>query len=213
MRATILHIVLLVIGLALLQSSCAKEPLAETIPLPASLWVAQLADGDTIKANGACLQTIQVEIRGASDEATYAWTPGNTRSNRIEVDREGTGAQLNEYQVTITDTDATYNRLVQVRFYDTDSFSKEPIVYETIVPRGGGAYLLDKPECAFWVRMALYDADSGDEVYRYNGSGRPLWDGRYKGNPAPVGYYYYTLELIFHDGTESEYDGVLELLR
>lgn len=202
-----------ILGLALLQTACEKTPLEETIPPPASLWVAQVNDGDTIAVIGACLETVQVEIRGVSDEATFAWTPGNFRTRRISIDREGPREQLYEYQITITDTDAVYTRLVQVYFYDTDSFTKVPRVYETIVPRGGGAYLIEKPECAHWVRMVLFDADSGDEVYRYNGAGRPLWDGVYKSRPAPVGYYYYTLELIFHDGSQSEYDGVVELLR
>lgn len=213
MRNPKTYLLALLLGILALQTACEKEPLEDTIPVPASLWVARVDEGDTLVAIAGCLQTVQVEIRGVSKEATFAWTPGNTRSARIELDRQGTGEQLYEYQVTITDTDAVYQRTVQVLFYDTESFSKEPFVYQTLVPRGGGAYLIDKPECAFWVRMVLYDADSGDEVYRYNGSGRPLWDGRYKGRPAPVGYYYYTLELIFHDGTKGEYDGVVELLR
>jgi hypothetical protein len=212
MSATKATVTLLLLAL-LTQVACEKKPLEETIPLPASLWVSEVDEGDTLVALAGCLETVQVEIRGVSSEATFTWTPGNSRSNRIEIDRNGPREQLYEYQVTITDTDATYQRLVQVLFYDTDSFSKIPFIYETIIPRGGGAFLIDKPKCAFWVRMALYDADSGDEVYRYNGSGRPLWDGRYKGNAAPVGYYYYTLELVFYDGSQSQYDGVVELLR
>lgn len=199
--------------LALLYTACEKQPLAETIPPPASLWVSQLAEGDTLLALAGCLQTIQVEVRGASLKATYAWSPGNARTNRLEVNRNGTGEQQYQYQVTITDTDAVYQRVVLVHFDDTEAFTKEPYIYQTLVPRGGGAYLIEKPECAHWVRMALYDSDTGDEVYRYNGAGRPLWDGRYKGRPAPTGYYYYTLELIFHDGSQSQYDGVVELLR
>ncbi|CAN5235516.1 hypothetical protein BH09BAC1_BH09BAC1_26020 [soil metagenome] len=213
MNATAPYIILLLLATLLLQTACTKKPLEEVIPLPASLWVAQVGEDDTIVVIAACLETVQVEIRGVSEEATFAWTPGNSRKNRIEVKREGAREQWFEYQVTITDTDATYQRLVQILFYDTDSFSKIPRIYETLVPRGGGAYLIDKPECTRWVRIVLYDADSGDEVYRYSGAGRPLWDGTYKGRPAPVGYYYYTLELIFYDGTQSEYDGVMELLR
>ncbi len=206
-------LLILILGLAMAQTACEKEPLEETIPAAPSLWVAQVDEGDTLLVTAGCLENVSVEIRGVSDRATFAWTPGNFRTSRIEVKRQGTGQQLYEYQVTVTDTDATYNRTVQVLFYDVDSFTKVPYIYETIVPRGGGAYLIEKPQCAYWVRMVLYDADSGDEVYRYNGSGRPLWDGRYKGRPAPVGYYYYTLELIFHNGAQDKYDGVVELLR
>lgn len=207
------QILLFLAAVVFLLSACNKEPLEETIPAPPSLWVSQVDEGDTLFVNAACLETVTVEVRGISKEATFAWTLGNQRTSSITIDRAGTQEQLYEYQVTITDTDAVYNRLVQVLFADTDSFSKEPFIYETIVPRGGGAFLIEKPKCAFWVRMVLYDADSGDEIYRYNASGRPLWDGRYKGNPAPVGYYYYTLELVFFDGTQSQYDGVIELLR
>ncbi len=213
MRTFTFHIILSLAIIGLFQSACSKKPLEESIPVPPSLWVSQVDEGDTLFVRANCLETVQIEIRGVSKEATFAWTPGNFRSNSITVDREGPREQLYEYQITITDTDAVYNRLVQVLFVDIDSFSKEPYIYETLVPRGGGAYLIDKPKCAFWVRMVLYDADSGDEIYRYNASGRPLWDGRYKGNPAPVGYYYYTLELVFYDGSQSQYDGVVELLR
>lgn len=215
MRTNTFHTILLILAtaIAMLLSACSKEPLEETIPDPPSLWVSQVDEGDTLFVLASCLERVDVEIRGVSKEATFAWIPGNFRTNRITIDRDGPREQLYEYQVTITDTDAVYNRLVQVLFYDTDSFSKEPFIYETIVPRGGGAYLIDKPKCAYWVRMVLYDADTADEIFRYNGSGRPLWDGRYKGNPAPVGYYYYTLELVFYDGSQSQYDGVVELLR
>lgn len=215
MRTNTLHITLLLLAatITVLFSACSKEPLEDTIPNPPSLWVSQVDEGDTLFVQASCLETVDVEIRGVSKEATFAWTPGNYRTSRITVDRDGPREQLYEYEVTITDTNATYNRLVQVQFIDTDSFSKEPVIYETIVPRGGGSYLIGKPKCAYWVRMVLYDADSADEIFRYNGSGRPLWDGRYKGNPAPVGYYYYTLELVFYDGSQSQYDGVVELLR
>lgn len=213
MKTIAQYLSLLLAIVAAMHTGCQKEPLEDTVPSALVLRNFNLTDGDTLVYNAACRQVVQVQVSGASNKATYLWQPGNRRVERLEVERTGPSEETFEYVLTISDTDTVYTRIVNVLFAAPDSFSRIPRIYETLAPRGGGAFLIDKPECAYWTRIALYDAESGDEVYRYNGNGRPLWDGNYKGRPAPVGYYYYTLELLFFDGSQSQYDGVVELLR
>ncbi|PQJ78738.1 gliding motility-associated C-terminal domain-containing protein [Polaribacter porphyrae] len=54
----------------------------------------------------------------------------------------------------------------------------------------------------------------GNQIYNYSNNGRtnPLWwDGTYKGKPAPVGVYFYTLD--FNDGITKPISNFIQLIR
>lgn len=53
----------------------------------------------------------------------------------------------------------------------------------------------------------------GQRVFQYSGSGNARWDGRYQGEPAPVGTYGYILDLETMEGIRYFHKGDITLIR
>ncbi len=150
--------------------------------------------------------TIQFEATANSTSLSFRWSPGAGLDNpfvlrpklKVTGDEVYTLTATGEHNCTATDQ---LTVTVQKSVFIPNAFS----------PNNDG--LNDKwniKNIEHYMNASIQIFDRyGSVVYRTTGTGRP-WDGNLKGGPAPIGTYYYIINL--NDGSPAK-SGAVTLLR
>lgn len=149
---------------------------------------------------------VQLLGKGTGTNLTYLWTPDYRISNASIPDPDVSPDQDMVYKLTVTTAEGCSNTdevLVKVL--------KMPTIPNAFSPNGDGIH--DKWEIAFLdsypgVTVEIYNR-YGQIIYKSIGYDKP-WDGRYNGNPVPVGTYYY---LINPKNGRKQISGFVDVIR
>ncbi|HEY1113372.1 MAG TPA: PKD domain-containing protein, partial [Chitinophagaceae bacterium] len=149
---------------------------------------------------------VQLLGKGTGSSLSYLWTPDFRLSNDSIASPEASPVEDMIYKLTVTTAEGCSNTdevLVKVL--------KTPAIPNAFSPNGDGVH--DRWEIAFLdsypgATVEIYNR-YGQIVYKTIGYARP-WDGRYNGNPVPVGTYYY---LINPKNGRKQISGFVDVIR
>ncbi|WP_279296599.1 PKD domain-containing protein [Paraflavisolibacter caeni] len=158
-------------------------------------------DLDLLEGKGIFLQG-----RGMGRELSYAWTPDFYLNKSDTAQPFATPGNDQYYTLTVKSRDGCKDDdVVFVKVL------KKPLIPNAFSPNGDGMhdrweikYLDSYPEAT----VEVYNR-YGELVYKSIGSSKP-WDGTFKGNPVPVGTYYY---LVNPKRGRQQMSGFVDVIR
>jgi gliding motility-associated-like protein len=150
--------------------------------------------------------SIQLLGKGTGSNLSYVWTPDYRMNNDSIPNPDVSPDDDITYKLTVISTEGCINWdevIVKVL--------KKPTIPNAFSPNGDGVH--DKWEIAFLnsypgATVEIYNR-YGQVVYKSSGYDKP-WDGRFNGNPVPVGTYYY---LINPKNGRKQISGFVDVIR
>jgi gliding motility-associated-like protein len=149
---------------------------------------------------------------------TYTWSgEGITPANESIT-------SLIAPSVDENDTPFTYTLEVEDQFGCINSFQIQILVDDSqyAIPNAfrPGSTVSDENTTFYIITNEATDIEEflifnrwGEQVFEGNSENNNIWDGKYKGNPAPMDVYAYYARLSFNDGTSREVRGEVTLIR
>ena len=124
-----------------------------------------------------------------SGALSYSWMPTTALNNSTILDPTASPTDNITYTLTVTNTNCSTSDTVHVIVL------KPPVIPNTFTPNGDNindvwsiTHLSDYPDAVVEVFNRY-----GQRVFYSSGYGKP-WDGKYNGQPVPVGTYYYKID-------------------
>ena len=139
-------------------------------------------------------------------EATYLWSSGDSTAS-IEVDQPGI------YSVSVSDTNGSVDSFL-IQLYDCNPPDLVAIP-SSFTPNGDGINDIWFPviaeSCGINVQVRDLDGNRMFETSDFT----EAWNGEniFENLPAPMGTYFYTVNVTYFNGTTSDYTGEVLLIR